>query len=172
METYLKSEEYRKWPKSLFWPVQARSWKERSEAGWDQDRPGWPADGSETMQTKHMVNLDGTPLDLRWDLDGPRIGPRRGPGWHSRDSNRLLGLSENSKALTAIRAVFGLAIRSVRFEVAAHVQVVIRNAANHELRFKTSKWSGDTEKFFELISYKLAFMNSRLLATSRIHFNE
>ena len=30
-----------------------------------------------------------------WDLDGPRIGPRRGSGWHPpRDSSRRLGLSE------------------------------------------------------------------------------
>ena len=29
----------RKWPRSLFRPVQARSWKERSGAEWDQDGP-------------------------------------------------------------------------------------------------------------------------------------
>ena len=41
------------WPRSLFLPVQARSCKERSGAGWDQDGPGWPPprdlDGSETL---------------------------------------------------------------------------------------------------------------------------
>ena len=41
-----------------------------------------------------MANLDGTPSDLGWDLDRPRTGPRRGSGWRPRDSNRLLGLSE------------------------------------------------------------------------------
>ena len=43
----------RKWPRSLFLPVQARSCKEPSGAGWDQDGPGWPPprdlDGSETL---------------------------------------------------------------------------------------------------------------------------
>ena len=43
----------RKWPRSLFRPVQARSWKERSGPGWDQDGPGWPPprdlDGFETL---------------------------------------------------------------------------------------------------------------------------
>ena len=43
----------RKWPRSLFLPVQAWSCKERSGAGWDQDGPGWPPprdlDGSETL---------------------------------------------------------------------------------------------------------------------------
>ena len=43
----------RKWPRSLFLPVQARSCKERPGAGWDQDGPGWPPprdlDGSETL---------------------------------------------------------------------------------------------------------------------------
>ena len=42
-----------KWPRSLFRPVQARSWKKRSGPGWDQDGPGWPPprdlDGSETL---------------------------------------------------------------------------------------------------------------------------
>ena len=42
-----------KWPRSLFLPVQARSCKERSGAGWDQDGPGWPPprdlDVSETL---------------------------------------------------------------------------------------------------------------------------
>ena len=43
----------RKWPRSLFRPVQARSWKERPGPGWDQDGPGWPPprdlDGSEML---------------------------------------------------------------------------------------------------------------------------
>ena len=52
--------------------------------------------GPKHCKTKHMANLDGTTSDPGWDLDGPRIGPRRGSGWHPpRDSNRLLGLSEN-----------------------------------------------------------------------------
>ena len=42
-----------KWPRSLFRPVQARSWKKRPGPGWDQDGPGWPPpwelDGSETL---------------------------------------------------------------------------------------------------------------------------
>ena len=33
-------------------------------------------------KTKHMANLDGTTSDPGWDLDGPRIGPGRGSGWH------------------------------------------------------------------------------------------
>ena len=47
--------------------------EERSGPGWDQDGPGWPPprdlDGSETLSTKHMANLDGTPSDPGWDLD-------------------------------------------------------------------------------------------------------
>ena len=64
----------RKWPRSLFRPVQARSWKERSGTGWDQDGPGWPHLGTwmgpKYCKTKHMANLDGTPL-------GPWMGPGR-----------------------------------------------------------------------------------------------
>ena len=53
--------------------------------------------GPKHCKTKHMANLDGTTSNPGWDLDGPRIGPRRGSGWHSlRDSNRLLGLSDTS----------------------------------------------------------------------------
>ena len=47
---------FRKWPRSLFRPVQARSWKELLGAGWDQDGPGWPPprdlDGSEMLENK------------------------------------------------------------------------------------------------------------------------
>ena len=52
--------------------------------------------GPKYCKTKHMTNLDGTPSDPGWDLDGPRIGPRRGLYGTPRDSNRLLGLSENN----------------------------------------------------------------------------
>ena len=38
--------------------------------------------GPKHCKTKHMVNLDGTTSDPGWDLDRPRIGPRRGSGWH------------------------------------------------------------------------------------------
>ena len=38
--------------------------------------------GPKHCKTKHMANLDGTSSDPGWDLDGPRIGPRRGSGWH------------------------------------------------------------------------------------------
>ena len=38
--------------------------------------------GPKHCKTKHMANLDGTTSDSGWDLDGPRIGPRRGSGWH------------------------------------------------------------------------------------------
>ena len=38
--------------------------------------------GPKYCKTKHMANLDGTPSDPGWDLDGPRIGPRRESGWH------------------------------------------------------------------------------------------
>ena len=38
--------------------------------------------GPKHCKTKHMANLDGTTSDPGWDLDGPRIGPRRGSGWH------------------------------------------------------------------------------------------
>ena len=37
--------------------------------------------GPKHCKTKHMANLDGTTSDSGWDLDGPRIGPRRGSGW-------------------------------------------------------------------------------------------
>ena len=39
--------------------------------------------GPKRCKTKHMANLDGTPSDPGWDLDGPRIGPRLGSGWHA-----------------------------------------------------------------------------------------
>ena len=38
--------------------------------------------GPKYCKTKHVANLDGTPSNPGWDLDGPRIGPRRGSGWH------------------------------------------------------------------------------------------
>ena len=38
--------------------------------------------GPKHCKTKHMANLDGTTSDPGWGLDGPRIGPRRGSGWH------------------------------------------------------------------------------------------
>ena len=38
--------------------------------------------GPKRCKTKHVANLDGTPSYPGWDLDGPRIGPRRGSGWH------------------------------------------------------------------------------------------
>ena len=38
--------------------------------------------GPKHCKTKHMANLDGTTSDPGWDLDGPRMGPRRGSGWH------------------------------------------------------------------------------------------
>ena len=89
-----------KWPRSLFRPVQARSTRNAR----DQDGTGTGRDGPhfgtwmgpKCCRTKHMANLDGTPSDPGWDLGGPRIGPRRGSGWHpqklrwakSRDPNR------------------------------------------------------------------------------------
>ena len=42
--------------------------------------------GPKHCKTKHMVNLDGTTSDPGWDLDGPRIEPRRGSGWHPPES--------------------------------------------------------------------------------------
>ena len=70
-----------------FRPVQARSWKIRSGTRMGPGRagmaptsgPGWVRN---TVKTKRMANLDGTTWDPGWDLDGPRIGPRRGSGWH------------------------------------------------------------------------------------------
>ena len=41
-----------------------------------------PTSGPGCCKTKHMANLDGTTSDPGWDLEGPRIGPRRGSGWH------------------------------------------------------------------------------------------
>ena len=79
---------FRKWPslRSLFLPVQARSWKERSGAGWDRTGRDGPHLGTwmgpKHCKTKHMATLEGTTSDPGWDLDGPRIGPRRGSGWH------------------------------------------------------------------------------------------
>ena len=42
--------------------------------------------GPKHCKTRHMANLDGTTSDPGWDLDGPRIGPRRGSGWHSSET--------------------------------------------------------------------------------------
>ena len=76
----------RKWPRSLFRPVQARSRRNaRDQDGTRTGRDGphlrtWM--GPKCCRTKHMANLDGTPSDPGWDLDGPRIRPRRGSGWH------------------------------------------------------------------------------------------
>ena len=47
-------------------------------------------------------------------------------------------ISEHNKALTAIRTVVGLAVRIVRFEIAAIQPVAIRIVANRKPRFKTS----------------------------------
>ena len=58
--------------------------------GWDGPRL-WTWMGPKRCKTKHMANLDGTPSDPGWDLDGPSIGPRRGSGWHPQ---RQLGLYE------------------------------------------------------------------------------
>ena len=61
---------------------------------WDEDgtRTGPPPLGTwmgpKCCKTKHMVNLDGTPF-------GPGMGLGRGSGWHPRDSNRRLGLSDH-----------------------------------------------------------------------------
>ena len=38
--------------------------------------------GLKRCKTKHMAKLDGTPSEQGWDLDWPRIGPRRGSGWY------------------------------------------------------------------------------------------
>ena len=88
---------FRKWPRSLFRPVQARSWKERSGAGWGQDGTGWPPprnlDRSEMLENKSHGESGRDPF-------GPVMGPGRaqdpGEGLDGtpRDSNRLLGLSE------------------------------------------------------------------------------
>ena len=73
-----------KWPRSLYWPVHAPSQKECSGPGCAHPGPAWAHDGPHLgtwtgpkhSKTKHMANLDGTSSDPRWDLDGPRIGPR------------------------------------------------------------------------------------------------
>ena len=95
----------RKWPRSLFRPVQARSWKEKSPAGWDQDGPGWPPpgdlDGSEMLENKAHGESGRDPF-------GPGMGPGRAQGRTQarvtegldgtpRDSSRLLGLSDTHK---------------------------------------------------------------------------
>ena len=73
----------RKWPRSLFPPVQARSWKERSGPGWDQDGPGWPPprdlDGSEMLRSRRPAT--GVPRALRArSVPGvsPRVSPKMG----------------------------------------------------------------------------------------------
>ena len=64
----------RKWPRSLFRPVQPQSWKERSGAGWDQDGPGWPPPrdlgGSEILENKAHDESGRDPF-------GPGMGPGR-----------------------------------------------------------------------------------------------
>ena len=74
-----------KWPslRSLFRPVQARSWKERSGAGWDQDGLGWPPprdlNGSETLGNKAHGESGRDPFGpVGWAQDRPR----RGSGWY------------------------------------------------------------------------------------------
>ena len=61
--------ENRKWPRSLFRPVQARSWKERSGAGWDQAPPR-DLDGSEMLENKAHGESGRDPF-------GPGMGPGR-----------------------------------------------------------------------------------------------
>ena len=107
------SDKLQEWPRSLFRPVQpnpGRNAREQDGTRTGRDGPHlgtWM--GLKCCKTKHMANLDGTPSEPGWDLDGPRIGPRRrdgtltGPGSDPgegldgtpRDSNRLLGLSES-----------------------------------------------------------------------------
>ena len=54
--------------------VSARSWKERSGAGWDQDGPGWPPprdlDGPEILENKAHGESGRDPF-------GPGMGPGR-----------------------------------------------------------------------------------------------
>ena len=87
----------RKWPRSLFRPVPARSWKERSGPGWDQDGmaptsgPGWIRNAGKQstwrIWTGPLRTRDGT-----WTGLGP--DPCEGLDGTPRDSNRLLGLSD------------------------------------------------------------------------------
>ena len=50
--------------------------------------------GPKCCKTKHMANLDGTPSDLGWELEGPGSDPVEGLDGTLRDSNRRLGFSE------------------------------------------------------------------------------
>ena len=86
-------------------PDPVRNAREQDGTGTGRDGPHlgtWIGPKHCNLKTKHMANLDGTTSDSGWDLDGPRIGPRRGSGWHPpRDSNRLLGLSERNFVVIA-----------------------------------------------------------------------
>ena len=69
--------------KKSVWPDPGRNAREQDGTRTGQGGPHlgtWM--GPKRCKTKHMANLDGTPSDAGWDLDGPRIGPRRGSGWH------------------------------------------------------------------------------------------
>ena len=85
-----------------------------TRTGWDGPHLGtWM--GPKHCKTKHMANLDRTTSDPGWDPDGPRIGPRRGSGWHPpRDSNRLLGLSEKSLCKLFVQTI--LFVRAARVQ--------------------------------------------------------
>ena len=62
--------------------------------------------GPKCCKTKHMANLDGTPSDPGWDLDGPRRSdPGGGLDGTPKDSNRLLGLSEMCAAQCASQKI-------------------------------------------------------------------
>ena len=71
----------RKWPRSLFRPVQARSRRNaRDQDGTRTGRDGphlgtWM--GPKCCKTKHMANLDGTPSDPGWG-PGRRFPPKKG----------------------------------------------------------------------------------------------
>ena len=63
--------------------------------------------GPKCCETKRMANLDGTPSDPGWDLDGPRMGPGEGLDRTPRDSNRLLGLSSDFRYRRSIFSTEG-----------------------------------------------------------------
>ena len=82
-------------PRSLFRPVQARSSKERSGPGWDQDGPGWPPpqdlDWVRSAVKQSTWRIWTGPLRT-WD--GTWTGPGEGLDGTPTDSNRPLGLSD------------------------------------------------------------------------------
>ena len=72
--------------------VEGRNAREQDETRTGQDGPHFGTwMGPKRWKTKHMANVEGTPSDPGWDLDGT---PGEGLDGSPRDSKRPLGLSE------------------------------------------------------------------------------